>query len=81
MTVQPPLRGDLVIVVTFNRGLPVRQRHNAREPAKAATWEGKIVGPSVLGPGWWNVQRRVNAKGRYGYVYAVPDGEIEPRKR
>jgi hypothetical protein len=70
--------GDLVTVVTVNRGLPVRiKRHYAPE-----SWAGEIVGPSLLGQGWWNV-RKLTPKGRArgGIVYAVPDGEIGPRKR
>ena len=67
--------GDLITVATVNRGMPVRsKRQNTME-----SWAGKIVGPSLLGSGWWNV-RRADAKGRGG-VHAVPDGEIRPRKR
>ena len=66
--------GDHVKVFTVNRGLPVwRKRQDMAE-----SWAGKIVGPSLLGPGWWNV-RRAGTKGRGG-VDAVPDGEIGPRK-
>ena len=72
--------GDLVVVVTVNRGLPIRQLRKGRKP-KTETWAGQIVGPSALGPGWQNVRRRVNAEARYGYVYAVPDDEITPRKQ
>lgn len=73
--------GDLVVVVTVNRGLPVRQPPKGRKRQDAAeSWAGKIAGPSVLGPDWWNVPR-LNPIGRgYGSVYAVPDGEIRPRK-
>jgi hypothetical protein len=74
--------GDLVVVVTVNRGLPVRQPLKGRKRQDAAeSWAGEIAGPSLVGPGWWNV-RRLTAKGRVGGgVYAVPDGEIRPRKR
>jgi hypothetical protein len=67
--------GDLVTVTTVNRGLPVwTKRHDTAE-----SWAGEIVGPSLVGPGWWNVRRRASkARGRGG-VYAVPDGEIRPR--
>ena len=67
-------RGDLVTVVTVNRGLPVWSKRQDT----AESWAGKIVGPSLLGPGWWNV-RRADTKGPGG-VYAVPDGEMGPRK-
>ena len=72
--------GDLVVVVTVNKGLPVQPARKDRKSAKAEAWLSQIVGPSVLGPGWWNVQRITpKARMRDG-VYAVPDGEIQPRK-
>ncbi len=72
-------RGDLVTVVTVNRGLPVW----SKEQDAAESWAGEIVEPSLVAPGWWNVRRIVPRKrGRLGsYVYAVPADEIAPRKR
>jgi hypothetical protein len=70
--------GDLVLVVTFDRGLPVPPLRKGLKPGKAETWADEIAGPSVLGPGWWNV-RRVHPNGLRGGVFAVPDGEIKPR--
>jgi hypothetical protein len=70
--------GDLVVVVTVNRGLPVRPRKGRKRQDAAESWDGEIAGPSLIGPGWWNV-RRLTPKGRGG-VYAVPEGEIRPRK-
>ena len=68
--------GDLVVVVTVNRSLPVwSEGQDAAE-----SWAGEIVGPSVLGPGWWNV-RRVHPNGWRGGTFAVPDSEIKLRKR
>jgi hypothetical protein len=73
--------GNLVVVVTVNRGLPVRQPRKGRKRQDAAEpWAGEIVGPSLVGPGWWNI-RRIGAKGLRGAVYAVPDGEIRAPKR
>ena len=67
--------GDLVTVATVNRGLPVW-----RKQQDAESWAGEIVGPSLVGSGWWNV-RRLTSKGRVGSgVHAVPDGEIGPRR-
>jgi hypothetical protein len=68
--------GDLVSVATVNRGMPVIRKRTVE------TWHGVVVGPSLLGPGWWNV-RQLTAKGGAlgGSVFAVPDGEIRPRKR
>jgi len=57
-------------------GLPVW----SKEQEAAKSWAGEIVGPSLVGPGWWNV-RRMGATVRRGPVYAVPDGELKPRKR
>ncbi len=68
--------GDLVTVITVNRGLPVW----SKAQAVAASWDGEIVGPSPIGPGWWNVRRALGTIGRGG-AYAVPEGEIRPRKR
>ena len=67
--------GDRVTVVTVNRGMPVW----SKQQDTAKSWAGEIAGPSLIGPGWWNV-RRADAKGRGG-VFAVPAGEIGPRKR
>jgi hypothetical protein len=69
--------GDLVAVVTVNRGLPVWTKE---EQDAAASWVGEIVGPSLVGPGWWNVRRAGPKRGRGG-VFAVPEREIGPRKR
>ena len=74
--------GDLVVVVTFNRGEPLGRARKAPKSGKAETWTGEIVGPSVLWPNWWNVRRDTPSGGRRGgSVFAVPDGEIMPRKR
>jgi hypothetical protein len=74
--------GDLVVVVTVNRGLPVQQERKGRKPRDAAeSWAGEIAGPSLVGPGWWNVRRLSPKKRTRSGVYAVPDGEIRSRKR
>jgi len=73
--------GDLVTVVTVNRGLPIWQLRKGSKRQDALEWAGEIAGPSLVGPGWWNV-RRDSPKGRgRGGVYAVPGSEIKPRKR
>ena len=73
--------GDLVVVVTLNKGVPRSSDLRGRKGTdKTEAWIGEIAGPSLVGPGWWNVRRRVNAKGRYGSVLAVPGDEIKPRK-
>jgi hypothetical protein len=73
--------GDLVVVVTIDRGLPVRPARKGGKPVKAETWAGEIVGASVVGPDWWNVRRKTPKGGKGGAVYAVPATEIRPRKR
>jgi len=68
--------GDLVTVVTVNRGMPVVRKQTV------VTWHGVIVGPSLVGSGWWKVRRDFPKGGRRGgSVFTVPDGEIGPRKR
>ena len=67
--------GDLVTVVTINRGLPVWSKRTVE------TWHGVVVGPSLVGLGWWNVRRDTPSGARNGTVFAVPAGEIGPRKR
>jgi hypothetical protein len=72
--------GDPVTVVTINKGLPPRSDPRGRKGTdKTEAWAGEIVGPSLVGPGWWNV-RRIGPI-RRGHVFAVPDGEIKPHKR
>ena len=73
--------GDLVTVITIDRGLP-RSSHprGYKGPDKTEAWAGEIVGRSLVGPGWWNV-RQMSVSGRHRSVFAVPDGEIRPRKR
>jgi hypothetical protein len=52
--------GDLVMVVTVNRDLPVQQPRKGRERQDAAeSWAGEFAGPSLVVPGWWNVRRSV----------------------
>ena len=73
--------GDPVVVGTINKGLPrSSDPRGYKGPDKTEAWAGKIVGPLLMGPGWWNVQR-TDAKGGGGGVYAVPDGEIRPSDR
>jgi hypothetical protein len=68
--------GDLVTVVTVNNGLPVIHKRPVEN------WHGVVVGPSLVGPGWWNVRRDTPSGGTNGRtICAVPDGEIRPRKR
>ena len=73
--------GDLVVVVTVNKGLPVREARKGRKRQDAPqSWDGEIAGPSLVGPGWWNVRRHTpKGRARTG-SYAVPDTEIRPRK-
>ena len=74
--------GDRVTVVTLNKGVPRSSELRGRKGTdKTETWDGEIAGPSLVGPGWWNVRRAVSTTGRYGRVFAVPDGKIKPRKR
>ena len=74
--------GDLVVVVTLNKGVPRSSDLRARKGTdKTETWDGEIAGPSLVGPGWWMVRRAVITKGRHSAVSAVPDVEIRPRKR
>ena len=68
--------GDCVRVATVNRGLPVWSKRQD----VAQSWAGEIVGPSLIGPGWWNV-RQISVRGRHRSVFAVPEGEMKPRKR
>jgi hypothetical protein len=73
-------RGDRVLVTTVNRGLSIISESRARErQAKPETWAGEVVGPSLLGPGWWIVRRR-SSSGTNSQTYTVPDREIRPRK-
>ena len=68
--------GDCVSVATVNRGLPVW----SKQQDVAQSWAGEIVGPSLVGAGWWNVRRQTPSGGKRGaYVFAVPDSEIMPR--
>ena len=70
-------RGDVVEVVTTNRGLSPSLWRRLLD--KQESWTGEIVGPSVLGPAWWMVRRLGPAK--YGRTYAVPSDEIKRRVR
>ena len=68
--------GELVTVVTVNKGLPVW----SKEQDAAKSWAGEIIGPSLIGRGWWNVRRDTPSGAPNGSVFAVPEGEIGPRK-
>jgi hypothetical protein len=67
--------GDPVTVTTVNGGLPVIRKRAVE------AWHGVVVGPSLVGPGWWNVRQLSPKRSGRGGVYAVPAGEIKPRKR
>jgi len=76
-------RGDRVTVVTLNRGVPRSSELRGRKGTdKTEAWAGEIVGPSLVGPGWWNVKRDTPSGTRRGtHVFAVPGGEISARER
>ena len=75
--------GDRVTVVTLNKGVPRRSELRGRKGTdKTEAWAGEIVGPSLVGPGWWNVKRYSPSGTRRGtHVFAVPESEIKPCKR
>jgi hypothetical protein len=63
------------------RGAASSELRGRKGTDKTEAWAGEIVGPSLVGPGWWNVKRDTPSGTRRGtHVFAVPDSEIKPRK-
>jgi len=72
-----PSVGDLIEVTTVNRA----QGGNAyadsrRKPNRKERWRAVVLGPSLMGPGWWLV-KKLNSRGsHWRRTYTVPEKEI-----
>lgn len=73
MTAKTFNRGDLVAVLTKDRG----ERHLRKHAEE--TWAARVIGPSVIGDGWWLVRKVDPATGRPGKgagTFTVPEHEM-----
>lgn len=66
--------GDIAVVVTVDRGLP--SRPNGRKPPTEQAWAARLIGPSVLGQGWWLVHKLDAKTGKGAACYTVPETEM-----
>ena len=49
--------GDLVEVSTVDRAAGKGATNRRPKPARKERWRAVVVGPSVLGTGWWMVKK------------------------
>jgi hypothetical protein len=64
--------GQKVTVRTVDGGRLPRMVASQR-PIRTEEWQGRVVGPSMIGAGWWLVRK---AGGRGGITYTVPEREM-----
>ena len=67
--------GDLVEVVTANRASGGLATNRRPKPIRNERWRAVVVGPSVLGTGWWMV-KKVNSHSAPWMTYTIPEDEI-----
>lgn len=67
--------GDLVEVVTVNRASGGATTNRRSKPAHNERWRAFVIGPSVLGTGWWIV-KRLNGGRSNGRTYTIPEAEV-----
>lgn len=65
--------GDLVEIVTVNHGRKAIANRR-RKALPKERWRAVVIGPSVIGPGWW-VVKKLNGR-RPHMSYTVPDIEM-----
>jgi hypothetical protein len=68
--------GEIVEIVTVDRGQGGTSTHHRRAPAHAEHWRAIVVGPSAFAPGWWVVKKAEGNRAMGWMTYTVPDDEI-----
>ena len=69
--------GDLIEVMTVDRALGGNAyADRRRKPIRRERWRGVVLGPSLMGPGWWIVKKLNGAASRGRRTYTVPKNEI-----
>jgi len=66
--------GDPVEVVTVDRANGEASTNRAKLGHRER-WRAVVIGPSVMGPGWW-VVKKLHGSGRRWATYTVPDIEM-----
>lgn len=67
--------GDLIEVVTLNRANGGSASNRRPKQVHKLRWRAVVVGPSVMGTGWWIV-KKVNGHGSPWTTYTIPEDEI-----
>jgi hypothetical protein len=68
-------QGDVVEVVTVNRANGGAASNRRPKPARNERWRGVVVGPSVMGSGWWMV-KKMNGRSAPWMTYTIPEDEV-----
>jgi hypothetical protein len=61
---------DKVIVTTINNGTAIRRK------SRVEVWGGVLIQPSVIGDGWWLVERIGKGQRGKGELNTVPESEM-----
>ena len=68
--------GDLVEVLTIDRARgPKATADHRPKPIRKERWRAVVLGPSVMGPGWWVMKKITRGRARMT-TYTVPDTEM-----
>jgi hypothetical protein len=68
--------GDLVEIVTIDGARGGKANADRRDrPIRKERWRAVVMGPSVMGSGWWIV-KKVNGRRSSSMTYTVPDTEM-----
>jgi hypothetical protein len=68
--------GEMVEIVTVDRGQGGTSTKHRRAPAREERWRAIIVGPSAFASGWWTVKKIERGRPTGWMTYTVPEAEI-----
>jgi len=67
--------GDLIEVATVDRALGGKARERRPRRLRKERWRAAVIGPSVMGDGWWIV-KKIAGRGSTRRTYTVPEVEV-----
>ncbi len=68
--------GDLVVIVTVDGARGGKATRDRRpKPVRKERWRAVVLGPSVMGSGWWIVKKMSGPSSNW-MTYTVPDTEM-----
>jgi hypothetical protein len=69
-------RGQIVEIVTVDRGRGEKINDHRRTPALEEHWRAIVLGPSAFALGWWVVKKLGGDRPSARRTYTVPEAEI-----